>query len=71
MLPLWGLIHRGMIDKAIEKVYQCFRVIMTLGLIILVLYGAFWILKTASFYLFYKDMVRETIVEMVDQDSLR
>jgi hypothetical protein len=59
--------HQEMIDK----IYQGIRIVTILGLIMLALYVAFWVLKTASFYLFYEDMVRETIIEMVSPEFLR
>lgn len=55
----------------IDKIYQGIRIVTILGLIMLALYVAFWVLKTASFYLFYEDMVRETIIEMVSPEFLR
>jgi hypothetical protein len=34
------------------------------------LYGAFWLAKNGSYWLWYEDMVKETIREMVRQESL-
>ena len=55
----------------IDKIYQGLRIITVLGLIMLVLYGALWVFKKVSFYLFYEDMVREIISEMVKVGALR
>ena len=58
-------------ETVIYKIYQGIRIITILGLIVLFFYGAFWAFKTASYYLFYEDMVRETIAEMVKVGALR
>tara|TARA_R100001086_G_C11704041_1_gene222182 strand:+ start:403 stop:603 length:201 start_codon:yes stop_codon:yes gene_type:complete len=58
-------------EKAIDKVYEGIRIVTVLGLIMLVLYGALWVFKKVSFYLFYEDMVREIISEMVKVGALR
>jgi len=36
-----------------------------------VIYGMYWIVKSVSYWLFYEDMTRSTIVEMVKQTALR
>ena len=35
------------------------------------LYGAYWLAKHGSYWLWYDDMVRETIREMVKQEALK
>jgi len=35
------------------------------------LYGMYWVVKTVSYSIFYEDMVKNTIVEMVKKDSLK
>ena len=54
----------------IDKITQWIRIITILCLIALFIYGAFWIFKTVSYYLFYEDMVRRTVVDMVDSNIL-
>jgi hypothetical protein len=39
--------------------------------IALFLYGAFWVGKTVSYKLFYEDMVRFTVQEMVKSEALK
>jgi predicted acyltransferase len=39
--------------------------------VVLFIYGMYWIAKTVSYKVFYKDMVRATITEMVKPGSLR
>lgn len=34
-------------------------------------YGIYWMAKTFSYWLFYEDMVRETIKQMVESGALR
>jgi len=58
-------------ETVIDKIYEGIRIITILGLIMLVLYGALWVFKKVSFYLFYEDMVREIISEMVKVGALR
>ena len=36
-----------------------------------IIYGIYWIAKTVSYEIFYKDMVQETIQEMVKEEYLR
>ena len=35
------------------------------------LYGAYWLTKHGSYWLWYEDMVKNTIREMVKQDALK
>ena len=58
-------------ETVIDKIYQGIRIITILGLIVLFFYGALWVFKKVSFYLFYEDMVREIISEMVKVGALR
>ena len=34
-------------------------------------YGCYWVAKTVSYKLFYKDMVEQTVREMVKPESLK
>ena len=36
-----------------------------------VIYGFYWLLKTGSYWLFYEDMVKDTINEMVKKVALK
>lgn len=45
-----------------------------LGLAILIcafIYGAYWVAKNGSYWLWYEDMVKDTVREMVKQESLK
>lgn len=33
------------------------------------LYGSYWVAKTVSYKLFYEDMVRETVTEMLEEED--
>ena len=46
-------------------------VIVALCLVVCFIYGSYWLAKTVSYKLFYEDMVRAEITEMVNPDSLR
>jgi hypothetical protein len=35
------------------------------------LYGCYWVAKTVSYSLFYEDMVRNTVRDMVKEGSLK
>jgi len=54
-------------DAAIKIVV----VLACLGVFGGIIYGGFWVAKTVSYSIFYEDMVRQTIVEMVKPDSLK
>lgn len=40
-------------------------------LVLSFLYGCYWIAKTVSYTLFYESMVKQTVIEMVKQESLK
>jgi len=46
-------------------------VIVAMILTFLIIYGGYWIIKKVSYSLFYEDMVKQTITEMVKPDSLK
>jgi hypothetical protein len=35
------------------------------------IYGSYWLIKTGSYWLFYEDMVKQTIHEMVKSVALK
>ncbi len=35
------------------------------------LYGAYWLAKNGSYWLWYEDMVKDTIREMVKQEAMK
>ena len=35
------------------------------------MYGVYWVAKTVSYQVFYKDMVKQTVIEMVKENALR
>lgn len=35
------------------------------------MYGMYWLVKSMSYWLFYEEMVKETIIELVKQDALK
>lgn len=49
-----------------------YTLVFVAGVIALIfaLYGCYWWAKTFSYWLFYEDMVRETVIEMVKKDAL-
>jgi hypothetical protein len=42
-----------------------------LAIFCLILWGGYWIAKTVSYRLFYKEMVEQTVIELVKPDSLK
>jgi hypothetical protein len=44
--------------------------IMAIAGFLFIIYCSYWIAKTVSYKLFYEDMVRAEITEMVCEDSL-
>jgi FtsZ-interacting cell division protein ZipA len=39
--------------------------------IIAIIYGAYWIAKTVSYQVFYEDMVKQTVRDMVKPEYLK
>lgn len=35
-----------------------------------IIYGSYWVVKTASYNIFYEDMVKQTIIEYVNPECL-
>jgi len=49
-------------------------VILTVAILVSMIfsiYGCYWIIKSVSYNVFYKDMVKATITEMVRPESLQ
>lgn len=46
-------------------------VIAMIAVICVVIYGGYYLAKNASYWLFYEDMVKETVQEMVKQEALK
>lgn len=45
---------------------------MLLGIVVVCsIYGGYWVVKTLSYSIFYEDMVRKTIVQMVKPEQLK
>lgn len=45
--------------------------ILVIVAVLVAIYGAYWIAKTVSYMIFYEDMVKATVREMVKKDSLK
>jgi peptidoglycan biosynthesis protein MviN/MurJ (putative lipid II flippase) len=45
--------------------------LLTLLLILASFYGAYWIAKTVSYSIFYEEMVKSTITEMVKPEAMK
>jgi hypothetical protein len=48
-----------------------FHVLLGTALSLGILYGVYWVFKSFSYWLFYEGMVKNTIIEMVQQGALR
>ena len=51
-----------------------FKILLIIAVIIIFcffIYGCYWIVKTVSYKIFYEDMVKDTIVEMIKPEYLR
>jgi uncharacterized membrane protein YkgB len=53
---------------SIKGIFAAVIIVITLSGLI---YASYWAVKTLSYQIFYKDMVRETTAEMVTPESLR
>ena len=40
-------------------------------LVIMVIYGGYWVVKKVSYSLFYESMVQETVRDMVKKEALK
>jgi len=54
-----------------KQIQSAILIVIGIVLFFAVLYGAYWIIKTFSYWLFYEDMVRESIRQMVKPEYLR
>ena len=45
--------------------------VMVAVAIIVFIYGCYWVAKTVSYNIFYEDMVKATITEMVKSEALK
>jgi hypothetical protein len=50
---------------------KLWHAILGTAIICLIIYGFYWIVKTVTYTIFYEDMVKATITEMVKQVALR
>jgi len=51
-------------------VKKAITIVVGVGLIVALIYGAYWLAKTVSYAVFYEDMVIETIRNTVNQRYL-
>ena len=47
------------------------KVLFSIGVMCLLIYGMYYIAKNVSYAIFYEDMVRQTIIEMVKPGYLK
>lgn len=45
--------------------------IVSIAFSLLMIYGIYWVTKTGSYWLFYEDMVKQTVIEMVKPEALK
>jgi len=57
--------------KKLENIYFTGTIITIIIAVLFIIYGSYWFVKTVSYNIFYKNMVRSTIIEMVDTESLK
>ncbi len=53
-----------------KKLWIVLSIIIIIVLSAIALYGLYWIFKTFSYWLFYEDMVQQTIREMIKPEYL-
>jgi nitrogen fixation-related uncharacterized protein len=46
-------------------------ILLTIIIVCVFLYGMFWLAKNGSYFLWYEDMVKDTIREMVKAEALK
>jgi len=57
--------------KKFENIYLIGITIVGIIAVLFLIYGGYWLTKTVSYNIFYKDMVRSAIVEMIDPEFLK
>lgn len=57
--------------KSIDSILVSLLLLAACGGIIYGIYGMYWIAKTVSYSLFYEDMVKQTIEQMVKPEALK
>lgn len=50
--------------------HSIIKVLVGITLTVLILYGIYWVIKTASYVIFYEDMVEGTITQRVKPEAL-
>lgn len=53
-----------------DDINKVFIVIGSIIVTYLIIWGMYWLTKTFTYWLFYEDMVKETIKELVNQKYL-
>jgi hypothetical protein len=54
-----------------EKKVVWLAVLLGLPLFLLILYGSYWAYKNTSYSVWYEDMVKQTVAEMVKPEALK
>ena len=68
---LKGKKGKYIMKKKFENIYLIGMIISGIIASSFLIYGGYWFAKTVSYNIFYKDMVRSTIIKMVDSESLK
>jgi len=58
-------------NQKLEKASFVGIIVGGIATVIFILYGCYWVTKTISYSIFYEDMVKQTVVEMVKPESLK
>ena len=54
-----------------KNIYYIGGFLIAIAILASITYGCYWIVKTVSYSLFYEDMVRQTIIDMVNESALK
>jgi len=54
-----------------KNINQILLSIVGIVVFIFFIYGCYWVVKTVSYGVFYEDMVKSTVIEMVNPEVLK
>lgn len=54
-----------------KNIYYVGGVLISIAILMSIVYGFYWVAKTVSYSIFYEDMVKQTIIDMVNKGALK
>ena len=70
LLRIKEKIMKLTIRSILNTISPILIILLWAAICICFIYGCYWLAKTVSYSIFYEDMVRQTVIEMVKSTSL-